>query len=174
MEDAALRAEADRLRAGFTDAPCGASGSSLTAQVFSIYPLSVKSEITVSKGSLDGVGRNAAALLGCSIFLGRTTQVFEAASVVQTIFDPAFEVPVQISERRVQGLLQGGAEPRVALVEKPIERGEKIFVVGVGYPHGLLVGSVGEVRAGVGGVLKEAELMPAFSVGELRRITILR
>ena len=98
----------------------------LKARVFSNYPFNIKNQITVGAGEDRGITKLAAVTLGENILVGQVKDVFENSSVVETIFNPGFELPVRIGEQEVDGLLQGGSEPRVVLDEKtkPVTAGE--------------------------------------------------
>ncbi|MBI4159698.1 hypothetical protein HY504_00870 [Candidatus Wolfebacteria bacterium] len=173
LENLILRADVRRLVQGFADSSCNGS-EFVSANVFGTYPLNVKNEITLNKGTLHGVRERASVLLGCSIFVGFVSQTFSSESIARTLYDASFEAPVQIGEGKVNGLLRGGTKPKVTLIEKPVKRGESVFIVARGYPYGLVAGEVDEVRSGAGDLLEEADLRPAFSASELRTVTIVR
>ena len=145
------------------------------AKVFSSYPFNVKNTVTVSGGENDGIKKNMTATIGQNIFGGRVSEVFEDYSVIQTVFDPSWQMSVRIGSREVDGLLEGGNEPKVILIErnKPLEIGEVVYSASKDFPYGLKIGEVAGIEEKAGGVFKEAVLKIPFNVNELREINII-
>lgn len=153
----------------------GENGNLFVAKVFSSYPFNIKNTITVSGGKNDGIKENMAATLGQNIFVGRVSKVFDDYSIVQTVFDPSWQMSVRMGAGEVDGLFQGGNEPRVTLIEKnkPLEAGDIVYSASKDFPYGLKIGEVSEIKEDSAGVFKEAILKMPFNVNELREINIL-
>jgi rod shape-determining protein MreC len=149
--------------------------SFIRAKVFSAYPFNIKNTITVNAGSKNGVEKNMPAVLEGNIFVGRVSEVFENYSVVETFFDPSWEMSARIGESAVDGLLEGGNEPKVTLIEKnkPCETGDLVYSASKEFPYGLKIGEVARIKEDSAGVFKEAILKIPFNVNELREINIL-
>lgn len=147
----------------------------LTVKVFSTYPFNVKSQITVDAGKAQGVKSLMPALFGKNILLGQVVEVTENNSIIQTIFDPNWQLPVRIGEGGINGLLQGGNEPRITFIEKdkPISTGDFVYSAGRGFPLELKVGEISEIKESAPGIFKEAVLVVPFNIGSLREIEIL-
>lgn len=147
----------------------------ITAKVFSTYPFNVKNTITINAGEKQGIKKSMVATVGENILLGQVTDVFENFSVIQTIFDPDWQLPVRIGKEEINGLFKGGNEPKVILIEKEkeIQINDIVYSASQEFPYGLKVGEVVEIKETVAGVFKEAVLKMPFNVGELREVKII-
>lgn len=151
------------------------NGNYLTAKVFSTYPFNIKNQITVNAGGNRGVKKNMTAVLGQNILIGQVIDVSENFSVIQTTFDPNWQWPVRIGKKEINGLFQGGNEPKVVLIEKEkeIQISDVVYSAGREFPYGLKIGEVAEIKETAAGVFKEAILRMPFNVNELREVQIL-
>jgi len=147
----------------------------ITAKVFSTYPFNIKNKITINAGEKQGIKKSMVATVGENILLGQVTDVFENFSVIQTIFDPAWQLPVRIGKEEINGLFKAGNEPKVILIEKEkqIQTDDIVYSASQEFPYGLKIGEVVEIKETAAGVFKEAVLKMPFNVGELREIKIL-
>ena len=147
----------------------------ITAKVFSTYPFNIKNKITINAGEKQGIKKSMVATVGENILLGQVTDVFENFSVIQTIFDPAWQLPVRIGKKEINGLFKAGNEPKVILIEKEkqIQTDDIVYSASQEFPYGLKIGEVAEIKETAAGVFKEAVLKMPFNVGELREIKIL-
>jgi len=147
----------------------------ITAKVFSTYPFNIKNIITINAGEKQGIKKSMVATVGENILLGQVTDVFENFSVIQTIFDPAWQLPVRIGKEEINGLFKAGNEPKVILIEKEkqIQTDDIVYSASQEFPYGLKIGEVAEIKETAAGVFKEAVLKMPFNVGELREIKIL-
>lgn len=152
------------------------SSSVITAKVFSTYPFNIKNQITINIGENQGVKKMMTATVGENILLGQIINVFENYSVIQTIFDPNFQLPVRIGDRQINALFQGGNEPKATLIEKnkSIKAGDIVYSASQEFPYGLKIGEISEIRETAAGVFKEAVIKMPFSMNELRETDILR
>lgn len=148
----------------------------LSVKVFSTYPFNIKNTITVNAGEKNGIKKSMAATVGDNILLGQVKEVFEDYSVIQTIFDPDWQLSVRIGEAENNALLKGGNEPRVVLIEKEkqIQINDVVYSASQEFPYGLKIGEVAEIRQTAAGVFKEAVLKIPFNVGELREVQIIK
>jgi len=147
----------------------------ITAKVFSTYPFNIKNKITINAGEKQGIKKSMVATVGENILFGQVTDVFENFSVIQTIFDPAWQLPVRIGKEEINGLFKAGNEPKVILIEKEkqIQTDDIVYSASQEFPYGLKIGEVAEIKETAAGVFKEAVLKMPFNVGELREIKIL-
>ncbi len=152
-----------------------ASGTYRTAKVFSTYPFNMKNQITVDAGELEGVRVGMVVTVGKSILLGRVKEVLPRVSIVQTIFDSQFEIPVRIGVEEVDSLFEGGGEPKVVLIDKAkrVEVGDVVLSADSSFPYGLKMGEVSEIRGGAAGIFKEAVVKTPFILGEIREVNLL-
>lgn len=181
QENEELRAQIYKLQTtdyGLKTKDCGlrtADKNYLSVKVFSEYPFNIKNKITVNAGEKQGIGKSASAVLKDNILVGEVVEVFKNYSVVKTIFDPTWQVSVRIGKEETNGLFQGGAEPKVVLIdkEKPLQVGDVVYSASVGFPYGLKIGEVKEIRENSAGVFKEALLKMPFNPAELREINLI-
>jgi len=173
-----LKAQIQELQALKMNAPTSInhSLSVITAKIFSTYPFNIKNKITINAGEKQGVKELMTATVGENILLGQVVEVFESFSVIKTIFDPAWQSPVGIGEKEIDGLFQGGNELRVTLIsrEMPVKTGDIVYSSSREFSYGLKIGEVIEVRETAAGVFKEAILRAPFNVNELREVNIIK
>lgn len=178
QENQDLRAEIQRIfDCKLPNGKCGtvsSTGKYLSVKVFSTYPFNIKNQLTLNAGEKQGVKPQATATLGDNILVGQVNRVFENASVVETIFDPNLELPVRIGKDEINGMFQGGAEPKIVLIEKPIEVGDIVYSASAEFPYGLKIGEITEIKESAAGIFKEAAIKIPFAVGELREVNIIK
>lgn len=182
QENEELRAQAQKLEIG-KDPPGSClrqqwkleipQENFLAVKVFSTYPFNIKNQIIVNAGEKQGIKKLSAAVLE-NILVGQVIEVFENYSVVKTIFDSNFQLPVRIGKDEINALFQGGAEPKAVLIdkEKPIQAGDVVYSASSEFPYGLKIGEISEIKETSAGVFKEAVLKMPFNVNELREVNI--
>lgn len=149
----------------------GASGiSRIEAKVFSTYPFNMKDTISVDRGSDDGVANAMVATVADSILLGQVTGVDAHSAVIRTIFDSHWQLPVRIGPDNINGLFEGGNDPKVVLVEKPIKVGDGIFSAAKEFPMGIKIGEVKEIKEDASGIFKEATIRTPYSINDVQVI----
>jgi len=148
----------------------------LIAKVFSTYPFNIKNKITINVGEKQGVKKMMTAIVGENLLLGQVVEIFENSSVIQTIFDPSWQLPVRIGKEEINGLFQGGNEPKVVLIEKEkaIQIGDIVYSASQEFPYGLKIGEISEIKETVAGAFKEAVLKIPFNVNELREVNVIQ
>lgn len=174
QENEALRAQIQQLKVNGQKSIV--NGNFIAARVFSTYPFNIKNQITINAGEKQGVKKMMTAVLGENILVGQVIEVFENSSVIRTIFDPNWQLPVRIGEKEVDGLFRGGSEPKVFLIdkEKPIQVNDIVYSASQEFPYGLKIGEIAEIKESAAGVFKEAVLKMPFNVNELREINIIK
>ncbi len=147
---------------------------SVSAKVYSSYPLNNRSEIAISAGKKNGIEVGDTVVYGDNVLVGKITNVFKSSSIVTTIFDPSWEISVRIGDNEVDALLSGGNELTLTLIPKEIEikPGEKVVSAGSNIPYGLKIGIVRSVSDIPGGVFKKAIVEPDFQIRQLRDVAI--
>ncbi len=185
-EDLILKQENQNLRAEIqslllsnssrnTSSSAQGNQNYIKVRVLSAYPFNTKNQITVDAGEFQGVKKSMVVTLGENILVGEVKEVSPDTSVVQTIFDPQFELPVRIGVQEIDSLLQGGSDPKVALIDKTkaVSVGDLVYSAGAGMPYGLKIGEVSEIKESTAGIFKEASLRIPFNVSELREVEII-
>lgn len=180
-ENLRLKQENEELRAQIQKSKIGnrkleiPQENFLTVKVFSAYPFNIKNQITINAGEEQGVKKLAPAVLKENILVGQVIEVFKKYGVVKTIFDFNWQLPVRIGKNEINGLFQGGGEPKVVLIdkEKLIQVGDIVYSASSEFPYGLKIGEISEIKETSAGVFKEAILKMPFNVNELREINII-
>ncbi len=157
------------------DQPLEINKEYLSAKIFSTYPFNTKNKITINLGEKQGVKKMMAVTIEKNILVGQIIDVFENSSIVQTIFDPDFQLPVRIGDKEIDGLFQGGSESKVVLIEKdkPLQINDIVYSASQEFSYGLKIGEITEIKDSAAGVFKEAILKMPFNVSELREVNVL-
>jgi cell shape-determining protein MreC len=124
----------------------------------------------IGGGCLDGVKKDAPVLFEGSL-VGQVVEVQETSSVVATLFDQAWRVPVAIGTGSTKALLdtsRGTSE--ITEISGNIEVNDVVMTAGIGgLPPNIPIGRVGEIHRRFGkGVLESALLEPYFLPNTLR------
>lgn len=145
------------------------------AKVLSTYPLNVKNRITLNLGGYDGVKKGAVVTLQGRVLVGSVVDVFARTSTAKTVYDHKWQTPVRIGEEKIDGLLVGGAEPRVTLIQitKPVAPGDRIYSASKDIPYGIEIGVVRNTREDAGGAFKTASIDLGFNINDLRTVSII-
>lgn len=142
----------------------------LEANVFSTYPFNMKDTISIDRGSDDGVSAAMVATVADSILLGQVISVDGHSSVIRTIFDSHWQLPVRIGPDNINGLFEGGNDPKVVLVEKSIKVGDGVFSAAKEFPMGIKIGEIKDIKEEAGGIFKEATIRTPYSIGDVRMV----
>lgn len=175
QENENLKAEIQKSRQVLGASYQPSASDYLTGKVFSTYPFNIKNQLTINIGEEQGVKKMAPATFGENILLGQVIGISENYSVVRTIFDSNWQLPVRIGDKEINGLLQGGNEPKITFIEKdkPVNVGDVVYSAKQGFPYAVKIGEIAELKESAPGVFKEALLKIPFSVSDLREIKIL-
>ena len=150
-------------------------GTRISAKIYSTYPFNHRGLLAVNAGARDGVQIGMPVTVEGTIFLGQVTEVYPRISVIRTLFDADWQVPIKIGDDHTNGLLVGGREPMVTLVarELPLEPGMEIYAASRDFPYGLKIGEATHIRDSAGTNFKEANIRPAFDAGVITDVVIL-
>ncbi len=167
---AQLNTENENLRRQLGD------NSIVPIKVYSSYPFVGRSEIVISAGHNEGIKEGDAVIVGGNIIVGKVSRVLEHQSVVTTVFDPSWEIPVRVGTKEIDALLAGGNELTLILIPDNVqlEVGERVVTAGRSLPYGLEVGFVRSISGTPAGVFSEAVINPSFQINELRDVEIYR
>lgn len=143
-------------------------------KIFSTYPFNHKAEITINIGADQNIKVGSIVTVEGRFILGKITQVFSDYSIVQTIFDVNWKMPVRIGKSGIDALLVGGLEPKLTMIamDKQFSIEETIYSAGAGFPYGLEIGKIKDVTEESTGVFKEAALKLPYNFNELREVVI--
>lgn len=147
--------------------------SFIPAKVYSLYPFSNRSELIINVGDSRGINLNQAVTVGNKILIGRVKNVYQNISVVQTVFDPEFQIPVRIGEEEVDALLVGGLSPKATLVEAPeiIKPDDFVFSSYREFPYGLIIGQIKEIA--LDKFNPEVRIKPIYEFKKIRDVLVV-
>ncbi len=173
-QNEALAAQLAKLQVVASQLP-NASSSDIRAMVYSRYPMNFKNALLVDAGAKNGAipGRG---VLFQGVLIGTINQVFSDGSIVQTVFDPGFRMPVRIGSSGVDALFQGGAEPAVVSISKSatVSTGDIIYSAASGIPYALPIGEVGEVSVAANSLFQQATVSFAYDVNSIQTVEVER
>lgn len=173
-ENEALLAQIATLQSVASEIP-KAPADYIRAMVYSRYPLSFRNEMLVNAGSDQGVAVGKAVVFQ-GIFVGTIEKVFADSSLVQTVFDAGFKMPVRLGAKSYDGLLVGGAYPRVVSIGKaaPLAVGDIAYTAAPGIPYGLPLGIVQATSTSPDDLFAEAALGFVYDTNAIDTVLIAR
>lgn len=177
IENENLKAQLQKLhifKLGNTDLQNDLTGRYLATKVFSTYPFNIKSILTIDKGLKDGVKKEMVVVLSGEVFIGKVIDVSQNFASVRTVFDPDWQIPVKIGENKINGLFNGGNDPKIVLIEKPVKEGDAVFLSSKDFPLHLKIGNISQIREKSGGVFKEAVIKMSYNINELENVYLVR
>lgn len=144
----------------------------LVVKVFSTYPFNHKNLAAVAAGSKDGVKLNMNALVSGERLFGKIVEVSGNQSIIRTIFDPNWSLPVRIGNQETDALLVGGQEPRLTTIEKNriVSIGDRIYSASKDFGYGLFIGTVGDIDDLPGVAFREADVTLDYEFNNLREL----
>ena len=148
------------------------------AKKIGFSPLATKKLLLIDKGETSGIKEGMIVVVK-NILIGRIFEVSPHVSSVQLISDPDTKIPA-ITQGKVRGIIQGqfGAEIELRNVVQgeKLSVGELVLTSGEsGYPAGLVIGEIKEVKkvekelfqkATITTLISEDNLTTVFVVGE--------
>lgn len=145
------------------------------AKVYSTYPFNHRNLLTVNAGSKNGVTTGMPVTVDGTLLLGQVSEVWEDKSLVQTIFDKDFSLPVRSGFQEADALLVGGQTPKLSLIEANsiVNENDPVYSAGRNFPYRMAIGKVGFVTAAADNSLREASLVLPYQISDLREVAIL-
>jgi len=135
-------------------------------------------EITVNRGSKDGIRRNLP-VVQLNGLVGKVVDATPDAAVIQLLFDPGCRVAARNRRSRVLGIVKWKSGPYLSLdnisPSDDVVPGDTIVSSGLGgiFPEGLMVGTVKTVTADTASIFRKIELAPAVGFSALDEVFIL-
>ena len=140
--------------------------------VYSVYPFNLKNEISVNSGSASYIKLGGAAMTTEGVLFGKIISISENSSIIRTVFDTNFELPVYIGKTSVPALLKGGPSPKITLIQKSsiVDAGDVVFSSAKDFPYGMVLGELGPVKVSGNSVFYEGELKLSYNLSDLRTV----
>ena len=144
-------------------------------KVLSTYPFNIKNTILMAIGINDGAKKEMPVVVSENILFGQVDEVFNQYSIVKTIFDSSFQIPVRIGETEIDGFLMGGDKIKISLIgkDKDVKVGDVVYSASLNFPYGLKIGEIKEVDDSSSSNFKEAIVSPSFSLNDLRNVYLI-
>ncbi len=153
------------------------NSSIISAKIHSRYPFNDKSIISISAGKQSGVSPGMAVTVKEGLLIGKVTKAFSRYSLVETIFNPDWQLPIRIGEAEIESLLTGGSELKVTLIakDKKLESGDRVFAASKDFPYGLTIGDLEILKPGSSaGVFHEAVVKVPYNLNELSDVRVIK
>lgn len=145
------------------------------AKIYSSYPFNNRSVVIVNAGVEAGVQPLQAVTVGGEgLLFGHVVEANKGYSLVRTVADEGWEIPVRVGAEETDGLFVGGRTPRLTLVVKgkPLVEGSAVYTASRSFPYGLTIGKVSAVRADPAAAFQEADVVIPYGVGDLAEVLI--
>lgn len=171
-QNESLQAEVAQLQGVAAQIPQNPRGS-IRAMVYLQYPFGFKNELLVDAGTDQGVATGSAVAFQ-GIFVGIVIRTFPDSAMVQTVFDPAFKMPVRIGVDGVDALLVGGADPMATSISKTavIANGDIVTTASPGVPYGMPVGVVNATTTSGDNLFQTASLNFGYDEDSIQTVLI--
>ena len=134
-------------------------------------------DMTIDKGSLEGVGRDMAVISPAGV-VGRVILSSPRAARVQMLIDLNAAAGAMIERTRVQGLVVGGQGATLRMQYVPstaeVTAGDRVVTSGIDkvYPKRFVIGTVSSVARGAG-TFHELTIQPAVDFTRLEEVLVV-
>lgn len=145
------------------------------AFVFSSYPFNNQRLLGINLGSDDGIKELMPVMASPGIVAGQIAKVFPKYSLVKTIFDPTFKIPVRVGWLGLETLLEGGSQPTLTLIKKDqdLTSGEPVYSAGIQFPYGMKIGDVGSKIQVQNEYFKKADIILLYTTNDLKIVYVM-
>jgi rod shape-determining protein MreC len=146
------------------------------ARVFSLYPFNNKSRLYINAGLNQGIKKGNPVMFSKTVLIGQIINTLDDKSEVITLFDHNFSLPVKIGKNGIDGLLLGGVNPAVGLIDKTkqINVGDQIFSASKDLPYGLLIGKVKSIQEDSTGTFWKAQVLLPYSLSDVFDVYVIK
>lgn len=150
----------------------------VAAELIGVEATHRPTEITVNRGSQDGIRRNLP-VVHLNGLVGKVVDATPDATVIQLLFDPGCRVAARDQRSRVLGIVKWKSGPYLSLENvspsDDVAPGDTIVSSGLGgiFPEGLVVGTVRTVSADTTSIFRKIELVPTVGFSALDEVFIL-
>ncbi len=147
----------------------------IIAKIYSTFPFNYRNLITLNAGSMSGIGLGTPVTVDGNILLGKVIEAAGDYSVVQTIFDKNFSLPVRVGSHQIEALLIGAQEPRLTLIDKAaaVKENDVVYSASADFPYGMKIGNIAEINDPADSSFKEASLRLDYQFNSLKDAALL-
>lgn len=145
-------------------------------RLYSTYPFNYRNLVAINLGSRSSqieVG-DAVTVDGKSL-IGQVVEVNPDYSLVKTIFDSEWSLPVRIGSKAADGLLVGRQDPLVTTIEKSqgVEVGDAVYSAGRDFPYGMKIGAIKDIYDSPTIAFIQAKVGFDYNFNQLRELWVL-
>ncbi|NMC63091.1 MAG: rod shape-determining protein MreC [SAR324 cluster bacterium] len=150
----------------------------VVARVIGYSPSNWQQTATLNRGYLDGIDIDMAVVDGRGI-VGQVIEVSPRTTKVLLATDPTSGVDALLQENRARGIISGTGRGRYTLQflsrEQQVRIGDRVVTSGVGgiFAHGLLIGTVADIKQNSTGMFQEVEVSPSVDFSRLEEVLVL-
>lgn len=173
-ENEALLAQIDALQSVASAIPTS-TDAYLRAVVYSRYPLNFRDELLINAGANEGVAAGKAVVFQ-GVLIGTVEKVFADSSLVMTVFDANFKMPVRVGSQGFDGLFTGGAYPEVVSIKKTaaLAPGDIVYTAAPDLPYGMPIGIVQATSTSPDDLFQSASLGFAYDMNTIQTVLVAR
>lgn len=145
------------------------------AFIYSSYPFNDQRLLGINLGSDDGVKELMPVMASPGIVAGQIKEVFPKYSLVKTIFDPAFKIPVRVGWLGLEALFEGGSQPTITLIKKEqnLTSNEPVYSAGMQFPYGMKIGDIGSKIQVQNEYFKKADVALPYTINDLKELYVM-
>ena len=151
----------------------------LAANVVARDSSNVRSVVAISRGSNDGVKVGMIVVTEGRSLVGTITKVYADYSWATLITDPKSAVSAMVQESRAEGVVAGNYDGRLNMEfvgqGAAVKNGDFVITSGIGggYPPGIVIGRVAEVRKTEQDLFQTVHVDHLASLSQLEQVLIL-
>ncbi len=146
------------------------------ARLYSTYPFNYRNMVAINLGSRSSsIKPGDAVTTDGQTLIGQVVEVNSDYSLVKTIFDSEWSLPVRIGVKAADGLLIGRQDPLVTTIEKSqaVAVGDQIYSAGREFPFGMKIGVVKEIYDSPTIAFIQAKVGFDYNFNQLRELWVL-
>lgn len=134
--------------------------------------------ILINRGASSGLFEGLPVINQSKVLIGKISQVHKNFSKIMLISNKKSSLDVKVQDKEIQGVLEGRGNLSLFLClipkDKEIEKENIIITTSLGgFPKGLLVGKIKEVKKSDVSPLQEAEVSPFFDFAQLETVFVI-
>jgi len=147
----------------------------LRAMVYSRYPFNFKNELLIDIGKNEGVAANAAVVFDGAL-IGKIKVAYSDTSIVTTVFDSGFQMPVRVGSAGVDALLKGGTLPMATLIplKAIVSSTAIVYSATQGAPYGLPIATIGTLGISSDQLFQEASLDFGYDINAIQTVLVAK
>lgn len=153
---------------------------SVEAHIIGRDAIGTSQQITIDRGSSDGIALDHGVTSAAGIFIGTVTQVESHSAVIRLVTDNRSVIPVRVEETGAEGVARGVHGLEIELVYVPVNTplsvGAMIITSGLGgtLPAGIAVGRVTDIHTSASDLFHEATIQSSAFLDELQSVYVLQ